>query len=653
MAGRLPGADLSSGAAPRVPAARSGDSDSMDRPQHGIRTLFLALLAAAALSGAPARPARAADPQPYTVTIATSGDTALDTALNGASQLVALRQTAPVGPFALVLRAKQDVDRLETVLQSFGYYDGTAAIRLDGHSLDEVGLADLIDKVPKGKDVAIKVSITRGPLFHLGRVTIVGAVPADARAKFGLEPGQPAVADAVLAAGARLLSALQEDGYALASVPPPVAVEDAKARLINVTFTVMTGRRATIGPIEFLGLKGVNESFVRRRLLLHPGELYQPSKIEEARQDLNSLGVFSGISVRAGTQIAPDGRIPIIFDFQERPKYTVGATVAYSTDLGASLATTWTDRNLFGNGEQLKLSAAGTGLAGSAVQGLGYDLSAQLIKPDFLTRDQSLEFDVAALRQDLEAYDQTAITAGVSLHRKFSDVWSGSIGISGERERIEQEGVTRDYTLLGLPMTVKYDTTGLSDPLQDPTKGVRAALTATPTLSFGSHTNPFAILQASGSTYIDLNRFGLGSGPGRSVLALRALVGSVQGASQFEIPPDQRFYGGGTATVRGFKYQSIGPRFPDDNPIGGTAVDAGTVEFRQRLFKNFGTAVFVDAGQVSAANTPFSGAVEIGAGVGVRYYTPIGPIRADIAVPLTRVPGNDAFELYLGLGQAF
>jgi translocation and assembly module TamA len=125
-----------------------------------------------------------------------------------------------------------------------------------------------------------------------------------------------------------------------------------------------------------------------------------------------------------------------------------------------------------------------------------------------------------------------------------------------------------------------------------------------------------------------------------------------QGASQFALPPDQRFYGGGSATVRGYRYQSIGPQFPDGQPIGGTSIDAATIEFRQRFPANLGGVAFVDAGQVGTS-APFQGTVHVGAGLGVRYYTAIGPIRLDVAVPLNKRPGNDAFELYIGLGQAF
>jgi translocation and assembly module TamA len=93
--------------------------------------------------------------------------------------------------------------------------------------------------------------------------------------------------------------------------------------------------------------------------------------------------------------------------------------------------------------------------------------------------------------------------------------------------------------------------------------------------------------------------------------------------------------------------------FPDNNPEGGTAIDAATVEFRQRVWGNIGATVFADAAQVSTSSGPFEGTLREGVGAGLRYYTPIGPVRVDVAVPLNRPPGGDSFELYLGLGQAF
>jgi translocation and assembly module TamA len=594
----------------------------------------------------------AADPQPYDLSIQPSDDSALSSALRDSAQLQTLRDRAPAGPFALVSRARDDVSRLETVLQSFGYYAGHVTIRIAGQSLDDEALLDTLRAFPADRSVEIDVAVQEGPLYHLGRVVITGDCPPEIAQKLAITSGQPAVASDVLAAQSQLLTALQEDGYALAQIDAPVAIADDQEKSLDITVKVAAGPRLTIGPISIEGTHDVSQAFVRRRLSVHTGQLYQPSAIEAARVDLSAQGVFSGVAVRTATQADANGQIPLIFDVQERPQHLIDLTAAYSTDLGGIPKVSWSDRNLFGAAEQLNLSAASTGLGGSATRGLGYNVTAQLIKPDVLIRDQSLAFDLGALKQDLQAYDQDAVTAGSSLRRKLTDAWSANIGLSAETEQILQEGLSRHYALIGVPVGAAYDSTGLANPLLDPNHGMRAAATVTPTESLGHYDATFVTVQTSASIYIDLTRFGIGA-DGRSVVALRGLVGSVQGASQFQLPPDRRFYGGGSGTVRGFSYQSVGPLFADGKPIGGTAIDAGTVEFRQRLLTDFGAAVFVDAGQVGDGSQPFQGILRVGAGGGLRYYTSIGTVRLDVALPVNRPVGGDGFELYVGLGQAF
>jgi len=614
------------------------------------RPVRLALILACALLTIPL--ARAADPVSYTLKIAPTGDGALDAALSGSSQLATLRTKAPAGPFALVARAREDIGRCKTALDSFGFYDAHVNITIDGHGLDDPGLPDFLGTLQASAKADVAVGIDKGKLFHLRHVSLDGVVPAEALKKFTLKPGDPAVAAPVLAAGGALLSALQEEGYALAKVDPPVATEIPAEHALDVSFHIVTGPRVDLGPIAITGLTRVHETYVRRRLLLHQGQLFQPSKIEAAREDLASVGVFSGIKISAANKLDAAGEIPLRVDVTERKRHSVTLNVAYSTDLGGSAGATWSDHDVFGNAEQLNLTGDITGLGGSADKGVGYLAKAQFLKPDFYRRDQTLELDVEGLKQDLDSYNQTAVIAGPVLTRKLSKQWTVSIGITATQEQILQEGVTRDYTLVALPVTGRFDNTNVANPLDDPTHGLRALVIANPTESLSGRDAMFVILQGQVSTYFDFFRLGF-SKPGFSVLAVRGLVGSVQGASNFELPPDQRFYGGGSATVRGFRYQSIGPQFSDGNPVGGTAIDAGTLELRQRVWGNFGAAIFADAGQVSTRSAPFGGRLEEGAGVGVRYYTPIGPLRVDFAVPLNREPHGDSFELYLGLGQAF
>jgi len=654
------------------------------------------------LCGAPA--ARAADPQTYKVELDPTGNPAMQATLRATSDLESLRSSAPVSPYGLIARARGDIDRLKTVLESYGYYQSKVTMKIDGLALNDPGLADELAALPKKREARVQVSFVLGPLYHLRGVAIDGELPPTAQGLLGLKSGAPAVADDVLGAGARLLSALQEQGYAFAKVDPPVAYEDQTDPVLDVSFHVEAGQRVNIGEIHIQGLKRVHEKVLRRRLLLHTGELFKLSSVERARTDLLNLGVFGAINVQIGSAVDDTGGVPITFKIRERLRHTFGINAAYSSDLGGSGGITWGDRNVFGDAEQLIVSAQLTGAGGSSTTGLGYNTSVKYILPDFGHRDQSLQFAVGAIRQDLEAYDQTAVTMGVTLTRKLNRRWAASVGVTATEERINQivcvteqpttmgtvlgtpclptppctdvalgasnmEGCApyadRDlfyYTLLALPLTLSYDSTDLASPLDDPTRGIRGSVTLQPTRSLGHADADFLITTVKVAAYLDLDHL-LPTQPGRSVLAARALAGIAEGAgetSQFgtqipNLPPDQRFYGGGSGSIRGYPYQAVGPYFPGTTyPIGATAISAGSLEYRQRFGRDFGAAFFVDGGQVGSKFSLNPTNLFVGIGGGVRYYTPIGPIRLDVAVPLKRYDTDPSpFQIYIGLGQAY
>lgn len=629
----------------------------------------------------------AANPQSYRVELAPTGNGALDDILKASSQLIALRSD-PVDGFGLIARARGDLARLKTAMESFGYYQSSVDITINGTPLSEPSLGDTLSALPQGKAALCHVGFTLGPLYHIGRIDIDGPLPDSLRDSLALAPGAPAVAADVLAAGARLLTALENHGYAFAKVDPPVAYEDLQARVLNLSFHVAPGPQVRVGAIQFQGLKRVNEQLVRRRLLLHTGEPYSALAVERARKDLLGLGVFAAVSVRLADAPDAEGGVPITFQLRERKRHAVSLNGGYSSDLGASAGVSWTDRNVRGNAEQLTLSAQIINLGGTATTGIGYDTSAKYLIPEFAHRDQSLQFAVGAVKQSLQAYDQTAQTSGITLSRKLSSIWSASVGVSAEHETIVQEGTSHVYTLFALPLAVLFDSTDLASPLADATHGQRASLSVAPTLSRGEPNTTFFVTQASFAQYLDLRSL-LRTQPGRSVLALRLIASSAFGASEVDetvdgkpvrvpnLPPDQRFYAGGSGTVRGYRYQSVGPEFPDGNPVGGTAMNAVNIEFRQRIGTNFGAALFADAGEVSEKLTPFNGLLHggrcnssnplagagstpngsscwaVGVGGGPRYYTPIGVLRFDIAVPTFRRSNDDRFEVYIGLGQAF
>jgi len=588
---------------------------------------------------------QAADPQPYAVTLAKTGNNELDQILTDSSNLISLNETAPVGSFALVARAREDVERLTTALHSLGYYQAKANITIAGRRLDDPGIFDTIEYSPADPPLSVHIAIEPGPLFKLGKIEITGNAPESALTWLSLKPDSPARAAEVLAARETLLGRLRDEGYALAKVDEPIAKLDIDSRILHVTFHVETRQKTNLGKISITGLQRVKKDFARDQLEISQGTRYHPAAIEKARQNLHNTGVFSSVRPKTAKKLDNQGQLPVDFVVVERPLHSTSIGAAFSTDVGGSFSSNWQHRNVMGRDEQITLNAAVTQIGGNSTTGIGYNLGLSFTKPDFLLRKQSFQAGIGAQKQNYIAYDQESIIIQTGLQRVLDKHWSAAAGLALEQATVAQEQTVRDFTLFSLPLTAKY--TSVNN-LLDPIKGFLGTFSVTPYQPLiGDDISTFVVIQASGSTYLDLGE------PGRSVLALRGLLGNIQGAGQFSLPPDKRFYAGGSATVRGYRFQSIGPQFPSGNPQGGTTIATGTVEFRQRILENYGMAAFVDAGQVSPDSQSIINNWGVGAGLGARYYTPFGPIRLDFGLPMIQHSNSGSFEIYIGLGQAF
>ncbi len=580
----------------------------------------------------------------YGVQFTPSGDAELDSLLKQTSSLVSLQKRLSAAPFALIGRAQADTQQFLIVLHSLGYDAGSVAITIDGEALDSPTLLDRLTQAPAGEAAAILITPHQGAVFHLGRVDIT-SLPHGFKPPAMVKPGEVARAEPILAATPALRTALHNDGYAFASVSPPLAVAEPATHLLDVTYTVTPGPRVNIGPIRFSGLTRTNEAFLYRHLALRQGQLYSDTAITGARDSLLGLGVFSSVTPLPQDHLTPDGAVPILFRVTQQKLHAVTFSGSYATDVGMTLSTSWEDRDLFTHAETLTFTAAANGLGGTGSVAPGYDLKGVFAKPDYYVRGQTLTVSLEGLNQSLNAYDRTALIADAQLSRPLTPHISISYGPSFVTESVLQNGITRDYVLTQFPATIAYNTT---DSVLEPTHGFNASVTLTPTEPVaGTSSAPFLIAYASAATYLPVER------DARGIIAVRAQVGTIQGVSQFQVPADQRFYAGGSGTVRGYAYQTVGPLFADDLPEGGLSMDAFSLEFRQHIGKNFGLVPFVDAGQVSATSTPFTSRLRVGAGLGFRYYTGIGPIRVDFAVPMTRVADSGAFEFYVGLGEAF
>ncbi len=587
----------------------------------------------------------------YDLQITPTGDRALDQSLLDVSRLSGLREAVPVGPFALLARAQSDLGRFDMVLRSFGYYDGLIDLRIAGRAPDDLALLPELEALRDGAKVTVLASVDTGPLYRLDVVRLEGAVPDAVRARFDLQPGQPARAADVLAAGEAVSMALQEEGFALARVPAPEAVVDHDTRTMDVVYRVDPGPRVTIGAVSVTGLGRLREDYVRRRLGLRIGEPFSPTRLESARQDLMSAGVLAWARLAPGTEPDEAGRLPLTLEVAERPARVVRLAGAFSSDEGATVAASWTHRNLWGRAERLTLGGEIGRVTDSDLGSLTYLVSAGLTVPDLWRRDLDLRLDGGAVSESLDAYDRDAATAGLALERRLAAGLAASAGLAFERSRVRQDGPAVDYWLLSLPLTVSWDKT---DNALDPSRGVRLAVRVAPTRLLESGGQGFVVARLAGSTYLVLDSAPVASeAQRRTVLAARLVLGSIFGATADAVPPDWRFYAGGGGSVRGYPFQSIGPRTASDSPAGGDGLLEAALELRRRWGENWGGVLFADAGAVSRDGIPGSGALAVGLGVGVRYFTAIGPVRVDLATPLSGCCGGSSVQLYIGIGQAF
>ncbi|UPY39366.1 autotransporter assembly complex family protein [Sediminicoccus sp. KRV36] len=561
----------------------------------------------------------------YRARIPDTGDATLDALLRTTSNLIALQEVAPTDAEGLLSRIAAEPARLWPVLDAEGYWAGRIEITQS-----------------PGTPVAVEIGVTPGPRYTLRQITVEGSPAPD------LTAGQPARAEAVLGAETALLAQLRRDGHPLARIERQVTV-DHSARAMDIAFTVQPGPRAEFAPPSVTGTERVNPEVVRRVAALRLAEQsFSPERLARARADVAALGPFASVRIETGPALDAQGRLPVTVEVRERPFRVLSATAAYETNYGASLRFGWQHRNLLGGAENLRVELEASRI-GTDPNLLNARAAVTWRQPLPFGWDGSLVGGPALVRDRLDSYDRNAFVFNLAYERRLGERWTLSTGPIAE---IGQSGVPggtlSPYQLAGWAVQARYDST---QSLLDPRSGIRAQGSVTPSYAFNDST-AYLPLRLAGSTYFDV------TGDGRGILALRGVLGSLVNTTAENVPPSQRFYAGGGGSVRGYDYQSIGPRTPQGQPgggkpAGGASLLEGTVEWRQRFGENFGAVAFVDAGSVGAKTWAPTDDLRVGAGIGLRYYTAIGPIRADLAIPLVRQQGSGSFGFYIGIGQAF
>ncbi|MFC0410488.1 BamA/TamA family outer membrane protein [Roseomonas elaeocarpi] len=601
-------------------------------------------------AGAPPSPAEASDQAslPYETTLKETGNGELDGAIRTVSALRRLQTVAPTTAEGLVARATQERDLVTRALRAEGFYDGKPVVLVDGKAPDTPNLA--LDIAHHQGPVPVTVGAEPGPRYTIGSLRVSPEVPeadiSGAGDIQGIKVGDPARSEAVISAGDKLTEGMKDTGFPFAQVVRRRVVVDHDTHLMEVTYILQPGPRARFATPSVEGATRVDPKMLNAVAGQLDGRQYDPKQLDRVRRDLVNLGVFGTVRTKTGDALDNEGRLPTTFLVVERPRHAIGITGAYETRNGPTVTTYWEHRNLFGGAEKLRLEGT-VGRTDQSSSGNSFNakVDANLRSPWIAGRNLTLVADIAAIRERLLAYNRDAVTGSLALETKPEPRLTLSGGILTEVGRTtEFETPTRHYQLVGLLGTAVWEDT---DNLLDPSKGVRGNLLVSPIYPINGG-DPFVRLRATGSGYYDV------TGSKSTILAGRLSVGSIVGTSDYlAVPPQLRFYSGGGGSVRGYDFQRIGPRRANDTPRGGLSVVEASIEVRQKVYGNFGMAAFVDGGSVGSNSNPSFNSLAFGAGLGVRYATAIGPIRADVALPLKDISGNSGYGLYVGIGQAF
>jgi translocation and assembly module TamA len=545
---------------------------------------------------------------------------------------------APSAPFSRLeasRRAREAGETAIAVLRSEGYYDYVV----------EPGLGD-------GDQPKAFVTVTPGPRSKIAAPHIewVGLTPdaktADiAQAAMKLKVGDPGRAVDIIAAEGRIVAALREDGFADATAETREVVVDHADLTVQPAFRISAGQLVRQGPVKVITKGRTNPRWVARLAPWRVGEVYRPKAVAELERRLLDAGVYERVTVAlAPPEEAVGGERPVIVSLADRPKGSLELGASYSTDEGVGVDSRWILYNRLGRADTL------TNIF--RIAQIDSRVQSQLALPDFGKPQQTLTLTTAFYRDDTPAYTLWGLGGAADLTHRFGKTSFLTYGVSLDVTQTDQKesedfiALSKYRNLVIAGGLVAFAVDRSNDPL-NPSSGWRLDARVEPKAAVGNGSVNYLKAQAQVSAYLPL---GQTSG---TVIAGRLKLGEIVGGDNLLIPAQDRFYAGGGGSVRGYGYQEVGPRFPDNNPEGGVSLFESSVEVRQRITQRWGVVAFVDAGSVGTNVAPDFSHPEVGVGVGVRYDLGFGPIRLDIATPLERREGDSPIQLYISIGQAF
>jgi len=410
-----------------------------------------------------------------------------------------------------------------------------------------------------------------------------------------------------------------DGAFTLAELKVDPAVDKAWIRLHFDSKT-----RYRIGRIE-LHQDTYDPALVQRLITLAPDDFYSTAAVAKLQRSLSDSGYFARVDVSPLIEQAKDGRVDLDVTLEPRKRLAYGVGIGAATDTGPRLTTTFENRRINPQGHRLN--------AHTRISPANSSLSSEYIIPLGRPHTRELRLGASLTREDTES----ALSDALSLQARWIGERNGWSETRGVEWLWDKSTVAHETHRVGLLIpAIGWTRTKSDDPIR-PTRGWRLALElkATPQLLLSDLS--FAQVHGSGKWISPL---------GKGRLITRGELGATEASDFTRLPASLRFFAGGDQSVRGYAFKSLGPKNADDDLVGGRYLATGSLEYEHPIVGKWSAAAFVDTGN---AFNSLSDPLKHSVGAGLRWQSPVGPIRIDLAFPLGDTEA-DLFRIHFSMG---
>jgi outer membrane protein assembly complex protein YaeT len=557
-------------------------------------------------------------------------------------------------------RGRFDADRkrIEAFYADHGYPDARVS-SFDVKLNDKQDAVDVTLTIAEGEPVRVAAVDLRGfeviPPDHLA--TLQKQLP--------VRVGEPRDRQAVLAAHDLAVNELRDHGYPYSRINTEEN-DGPDGKTATITFTAEPGTLAHFGAIEITGNAGVEETVIRRQLLYKPGELYRRSIVQETQRRLYGMELFQFVNIESLNPEQQNPEVKTKVTVVEGRHQRVNLGVGYGTEEKARVDAAYHHVNFLGGARSAGVHAR---WSPTYDRGLRLDLT----QPYFFAPTLSLGGEGQRWYTFTPAYNSIVSGAKLALTHQRRAGMSWSVSLSSERITSSIEpSVLNDPTLytdliaLGLdPVTGKQEGTLSAFGVDWQRSTTDNALNARRGYQLGFHAEEAGRLLPGTFNYyavsIDARHFLPVSK--RLVAATRIQLGNVQAAGNdpTQVPFSKKYFLGGASSLRGWGRYEVSP-LAGGEPIGGNSLFSFSAEGRLALRGKLGGVLFLDAGNVWTDYRSIDfGTIRYAVGSGLRYETPVGPMRLDFGYQLNPIDGLQVggapqlrpWRIHFSIGQAF